>query len=179
MILAVFEISLVKIPKPGPISRTLSVFLRFAYSISLFHQYLDQDFIKFKNNISGEDTTVSVANKLFIFSVGDSKKLCPDIYKAIDYHCFLKNYNKEEMEFIVEMRLKWAGVDFEKEVPAIIVHNGQGNMSNCIRLLSVCYLVMRGNCRNMMSVKDIEIGIGLSQPQGGIVPPPVPDDIPF
>ena len=151
-----------------------------AYATSLFHQHISQGFIKFRSQVSGEDTTVSAENKLFVFSVDDPKKLCQDLYKAIDYHCFLKNYNTEELEFIVEMRLKWSGVDFEKQVPAIIVHNGQGSISNCIRLLSVCYLIMRGNCRNNMTLKDLEIGIGLNQPHGGLVPaPPIPDDIPF
>ena len=56
------------------------------------------------------------------------------------------------MELIVEQRLKWCGVDYDKEVPAIIVHNSQGSISNCVRLLSVCFLVMRGDCRNMMVV---------------------------
>lgn len=150
-----------------------------AYSVSLFHQYLSQGFIKFRNHLSGEERTVSAENKLFIFSVNDSKKLCSDLYKAIDFHCYLKNYNTKELELIVDIRLKWSGVNYEKEVPAIIVHNSQGSISSCIRLLSVCYLVMRGDCRNKMTVKDLEIGIGLNNPQGGLVPPPIDDDIPF
>ena len=150
-----------------------------AYSISLFHQFFSQGFIKFQNHISGEETTISAKNKLFIFSVDDSKKLCPDLNKAIDYHCCLKNYNETEMEIIIEMRLKWSGIDYDKEVPAIIVHNGGGSISNCIRLLSVCYLIMRGNCRNIMTVKDIEKGIGLNNPGGLIPAPPINDTIPF
>ncbi len=67
-----------------------------------------------------------------------------------------------EMEIIVEQRLKWCGLSFTKEVPAIIVRNGEGSIANCIRLLSMCYLVMRGNDRTKMLIKDVEIGIALS-----------------
>lgn len=150
------------------------------YSISLFIQYLRQGFVIYKSHMSGDDKTISVNNKLFIFSAYDSEKLCPDLYKAIDYHCCLRNYNDSEMELIIKMRLKWSQVDFDKEIPAIIVRNSQGCISNCIRLLSVCFLVMRGDYRSRMTVKDVEIGIGLNKAQGGIVPAlPVGDDVPF
>ena len=129
--------------------------------------------------MSGEEVTASSKNKLFVFAVNDPKELCPDLYRTITYHCLLKNYNTEELEILIEMRLKWSGVEFDKEVPAIIVHNGEGSISNCIRLLSLCHLIMRGNGRNKMTVKDLEIGIGLNKPQGGHVPPPTIDGIPF
>jgi len=149
-------------------------------AITMFHKFLTQGYFKFRNHMSGEDMTTSADNKLFIFSVNDSKKLCSDLYKAIDYHCYLKNYNTREMEIIVEQRLRWCGIDFDKEIPAIIVHNGKGSISNCIRLLSVCYLVMRGDSRTKMTIKDSEIGIALNCSQEGPIPPPFPDnDIPF
>ena len=145
----------------------------------MFHQYISQGYIKFINNISRESNTVSAENKLFVFSVDDPKKLCKDLYKAIDYHCYLQDYNNGQIELLIPQRLKWCGCDYVKEVPAIIVHNGQGSISNCIRLLSVCYLIMRGNSRTKMVVKDVEIGIGLNQPQEKLVSSPVEDDIPF
>ena len=150
-----------------------------AYSVSLLHKLLTQGYFKFRNHMEDEDTTVSTDNKLFIFGVNDPKKLSPDLYKAIDYHCHLRNYNTLEMEILVEQRLRWCSIDFDKQVPAIIVRNGAGSISNCIRLLSVCFLVMRGDCRNMMVVKDIETGIGINSSQQLVPAPPVADDIPF
>lgn len=148
------------------------------YSVSLLLQYLRQGFVAFKSQMTGENKIVSSENKLFIFSADDSKKLCPDLFRAIDYHCYLQNYTVQQMEIIVEQRLKWSGSDFDKEVPAIIVHNSRGSISNCMRLLSLCYLVMRGNGRNKMTAKDIEIGIGLSR-QEGTVPAHKDVDMPF
>lgn len=149
-----------------------------ATSVTTLHNFLTHGYVKFKNPISGEEITVSAENKLFVFSVRDPAKLCPDLHKAVDYHCYLNKYNIEQMEILVEFRLKWCGVDFDKEVPAIIVRNGAGSISHCIRLLSVCFLVMRGNGKTKMTVKDVETGIALSHPQKGIVVPSA-DDIPF
>ena len=53
------------------------------------------------------------------------------------------------------------------------------NYSKVNRLLSMCFLVMRGDSRTKMTVKDVEIGIGLNQQEPRLVPPPIPDDIPF
>jgi hypothetical protein len=148
------------------------------YSKSQFFRLLTCRAVKFQNHFGGEDLTVTADNKLFIFGINDPKRISHDLYKAIDYHCSLKRYSTPELEILVEMRLKWAWVNFEKEVPAIIVHNSQGSISNCVRLLSLAYLVMRGNNNNMITVKDVEIGIGLYK-QVGINPPAIPDDIPY
>lgn len=59
-------------------------------SITTLHKFLIHGFAKFKNPISQETIKVSTKNKLFVFSVNDSKQLCSDLYKAIDYHCYLK-----------------------------------------------------------------------------------------
>ena len=86
------------------------------------------------------------------------------------------------MEILVEQRLRMCAIDFQKEIPAIIVRNGEGRISNCMRLLSVCFVVMRGDARTEMTVKDVEIGIGLNHQQEGLAPPPphhLTDDIPF
>ncbi|MHC4772851.1 MAG: hypothetical protein ACYS8S_04600 [Planctomycetota bacterium] len=147
------------------------------YSVSHFYKFLTKGFVEFRDHMRGRDLTISAENKLFIFGTDDPSKLCPDLAKAIDYHCSLKSYSTEELEILVEMRLRWAGLDFEKEVPAIIVHNSQGSISNCVRLMSVCFLVMRGTGNTMMSVKDCEIGIRLNQSQGRFVPPSIPGDI--
>ena len=149
------------------------------YSISNFHKFLTIGYVKYHDRIKGENVIVPANNKLFIFGTDDPKKLCPDLFKAIDYHCYLKNYDTREAEILVEQRLKWCGIDCVKEVPAIIVRNGKGSMSNCMRLLSLCHLVMRASSRSRMTAKDVEIGIGLNHPQGGIAPPPLSDDIPF
>ena len=121
---------------------------------------------------------------MFVFGVNDTEKLCPDLRKAIQYHCCLQdnNNNTQNMEILVEQRLRWCGIDFEKEIPAIIVRNGEGRISNCMRLLSVCFVVMRGDARTTMKIKDIEIGIALNYQEKGLAPPPPPhltDDIPF
>ena len=150
-----------------------------AYSVSLLHKLLTQGYFKFRNHMEDEDTTVSTDNKLFIFGVNEPKKLSPDLYKAIDYHCCLRNYNTLEMEILVEQRLRWCSIDFDKQVPAIIVHNGAGSISNCMRLLSVCFLIMRGNNEMRLTVKDIEIGIALNLPIEGLTPSPVDNDMPI
>jgi len=84
------------------------------------------------------------------------------------------------MELIVEQRLRWCGIDYVKEVPAIIVRNGEGSMSKCIRLLSVSFLIIRGDGRRKMTVKDVELGIVLNQTKESLKKAsPVKDDIPF
>ena len=57
-------------------------------SISMLFKLLSQGSVKIRNHISGEDITVLADNKLFIFGVNNSKKLCTDLYKAINYHCY-------------------------------------------------------------------------------------------
>ena len=149
------------------------------YTISLLHKFLTQGCIKFRDHIKGENVTVTAGNKLFIFGVRNKEKLCPDLCKAINYHCYLRNYNKEEMEILTEQRLNWCNIEYQKNIPSVIVQNGEGCMLNCIRLLSVCYLVMRANSRSNMTVKDIETGIGVNSSQKLVPAPPVADDIPF
>lgn len=80
------------------------------------------------------------------------------------------------MELIIEQKLKWSCVDFDKQVPAIIVRNGEGSITNCIRLLSVCYLIMRADSRTNMIVKDVEKGIVLNSSQKRVVPAPHHND---
>jgi hypothetical protein len=150
-----------------------------AYSITLLHKFLMYGFIQFKNPITKEEVTVSANNKLFVLSVNDPKKLCPDLYKAINYHCYLKNYSTMEMEILVEQRLKWCSVDYEKQIPAIIARNGEGSIKNCIRLLSLCCMVIRSNNTSKMTIKDVEKGIGLSRSRERIGPPSIPGDISY
>ncbi len=147
------------------------------YSVSHFYKFLTIGFVKFRDHMRGRDFTISADNKLFVFGTDDPSKLCPDLAKVINFHCSLKSYSTEELEILVEMRLRWAGVNFEKEIPAIIVHNSHRSISNCVRLISVCFLIMRARGNTMMSVKDCEIGIKLNQSQGGFVPPSIPGDI--
>ena len=152
----------------------------FASSVSSLYKFLIQGFTTMRNPISRDVEKISADNKLFVFSAIDHKKVNQVLYKAINYHCYLQKYNIEQMELIVEQRLRWCGIDYDKEIPAIIVRNGEGSISNCIRLLSVCFLIIRGDGRTYMTVKDVEIGIGLNQQEQGLVPPPpIPDDIPF
>ena len=134
-----------------------------AFSVSWLHQYITQGYIKFRDHIKDESVTITGDNKMFIFSVNNTKKLCPDLHGSTEYHCQLKDYNTSEMEIIVEQRLKWCGIDHQKQVPAIIVHNGAGSISNCIRLLSVCNLIMMADGRTKITIKDVEIGIGLNR----------------
>ena len=75
-------------------------------SITALLKFLTQGYFKYRNHMKCEDITVSVENKLFIFSTNNQKELCPDLYKAIEYHCYLKNYNTGQMEILVEQRLK-------------------------------------------------------------------------
>ena len=148
-------------------------------SITLLYKFLTQCSVQVRNYIPDEYKTVSAVNKLFVFGTNDPKKICPDLYKEIDYHCYLQGYSAEQIEIIIEQRLKWCGIDYQKEIPAIIVHNGRGSISNCIRLLSICFLIMRGDGRTNMILEDVQKGIGLNASQVGILPPPVPDEIPF
>jgi len=141
------------------------------YSVSLLHNFLTHGHIKFRDNMRDELVTVTTHNKLFVLGVHDPKKLCPDLYKAGDYRCYLKNYSTSEMEILVDQRLKWCGIDHQKEVPAIIVRNGEGSIANCIRLLSVCYLVMRGDYRTKMMISDIETGIALNKQEAQVPAP--------
>ncbi len=140
-----------------------------AYSISMLFKLLTEGYSKVRI-YGGNYETVTAENKLFIFSTDHEEQICPDLYKAIDYHCVLNSYTTEQMEIIVEQRLKWCGVGFEEQIPAIIVRNGEGSMSKCIRLLSICFLVMRGDGRTKMIMGDVEKGIGLNSQQG--VPAP-------
>ncbi len=149
-----------------------------ASSISMIFKLLTQGFVRVRSYRGAEFETVSANNKLLIFSTDEPSQLCPDLYKAIDYHCYLQEYSSEQMEIILEQRLRWSGVDHVKEVPAIVAHNGGGTISGCIRLLSLCYLIMRSDGRTKMILEDIEKAIGLNSQQvlGG---PPIPDDIAF
>ena len=85
----------------------------------------------------------------------------------------------EMRPYFIEQRLKWCHLSFTKEVPAIIVRNGERSIANCIRLLSMCYLVMRGDSRTKMAVKDVEIGIGLSRSRERIGHPSISEDMPY
>lgn len=137
-----------------------------AFSKTLLHKFIVHGSIKFKYYVAGEEITVSAKNKLFVFGVSDIKKLSKDINKSIEYHCYLQEYDTRQMEMIVEQRLRLSGVDFVKEIPAIIANNGEGSISNCIRLLSVCFLVTRSSGRTNMTLKDVEKGIALNSVQG-------------
>lgn len=147
-------------------------------SITLLYKFLTQCSVRVRNYMPDEYKTVSAQNKLFVFSVNDPKKLCPDLYKEIDYHCYLQGYSAEQMEIIVEQRLKWCAVDYQKEIPAIIAHNCK-TIARCIRLLSVCFLIMRSDGRTNMIMEDVQKGISLNASQVGIQAPPIPEDIPF
>ena len=149
-----------------------------AYSISQFHKFLTLGYIRFRDHIRHRDLTVSAINKLFIFGVNDLQELDADLSKAIDYHCYLRHYTESEMSILIEQRLRWCNIKYTKEVPAVIARNGAGSMKSCIRLLSLANLVTRGDGRSKITIKDVEIGIGLNK-QVGISPPPLPDDIPF
>jgi hypothetical protein len=138
------------------------------YSASLLHKFLSQGYYKYRNHIVNEEITVLTDNKLFVFGVNDTKEFCSDLFKEIQYHCYLNNYSTTEMEILVEQRLKWCGINYVKQVPAIIVHNGEGSISKCMRLLSVCFLIMGGDGRRKMTIKDVEIGIGLNLSAEGL-----------
>jgi Holliday junction resolvasome RuvABC ATP-dependent DNA helicase subunit len=148
------------------------------YSVSQFYKYLTSNSVKFQNHFGNKELTVSTDNKLFVFGVNDSSKLSHDLFKLIDYHCYLKEYNTKEIEILIEQRLRWCSLHYEEQVPAIITRNGEGSMKRCIRLLSLSYLIIRSNGNTKITIKDVEIAIGLSK-QAEISPPQVPDDIPF
>jgi len=141
------------------------------HSLSMIFKLLTQGYVKVRS-YGRDHETVMADNKLFVFSTDHTEQICPDLYKAIDYHCFLNSYSIEQMEIILEQRLKWCGVGFEEQIPAIIALNGK-TMAGCIRLLSICFLVMRGEGRTKMLITDTEKGIALNSQQG--VPPPTED----
>ncbi len=153
-----------------------------ASSITLLYKFLIHGHVRIRNYMASDYRTVSSANKLFVFSVNEPKKLCPDLLKAIDYHCCLNDYlPPNQIELIIEQRLKWCGVDYDKQVPAIIVRNGWATIAQNIRLLGVCNLIMRGDNRTKMKIQDVEKGIVLNYPKNKPTQPvPVDkDEIPF
>ena len=143
------------------------------YSMTLLHNSLRYDFMKFKTSASQEDVIITAYNKLFVLGVNDSKEISQDLCKATDYHCHLNNYTTENQELLIEQRLRWSHMKFEKQVPAIIVKNGEGSIGRCIRLLSASYLVMRGNNREKITIKDVEIGIALNRQEERAINTPV------
>jgi hypothetical protein len=145
-------------------------------SITQFHNFLQYHYVKFRNPISEKEQTVRSNNKLFIFGVDDYKKLSKDIYKSIEHHCYLTDIRLDNLYTLIEQRLRWCGVEYEQEVPTIIAVKGKGSISKCIRLLSACYLVMRGSGRSKITVKDLEIGLGLSKEELQIDPADMVDD---
>ncbi len=146
-------------------------------SISMIFKMLTEGSVEFNEYRGSDYKTVSAANKLFIFAVEEAEELCSEFKKAINYHCYLREYSISEKEILVEQRLNWANVNFVKEIPAIIAHNCK-TISGCIRLLSLCFLIMRGDGRTNMIMEDVEKGIGLNASQELVPPPPV-DTIPY
>ncbi len=146
-------------------------------SISMLYKLLVYGSARVRTYRPGNYETVSADNKLFVFSTDDTKLLCPDLFKSIDYHCFLQSYSTEQREILVEQRLRWANIKFVEEIPAIIALNGK-TMAECFRLLAICFLVMRGDGRTKMILEDVEKAIGLNSSQG-LISPPVDSEIPF
>ena len=81
------------------------------YSISQFYKFLTCGTVQFQNHFGGEDLTVTSDNKLFVFGVSNSQKLSHDLFKAIDYHCYLNDYEERETEILIEQRLRWCSLD--------------------------------------------------------------------
>jgi hypothetical protein len=75
------------------------------FSVSILNKFLKQGYILCKNPLSGEQDMVHMMGKMFVFSAKDAGNLNSDLLKAIDYHCYLDDYNSEQLRTLVEQRL--------------------------------------------------------------------------
>jgi len=149
-------------------------------SVSSLLKFMTQGYTSLRNPINKEVNVVPATNKLFIFSAKNINNVNSDLVKAVHYHCRLNSFpTPEQIELIIEQRLRWIGIEYEKEVPKTIVDHGWATIAEGIGLLTTCFLAMRGSNRTRMTVKDVETGIGIYAPQRERAPVAQNDDIPF
>ena len=129
------------------------------YSISQFYQLLTHGYLRISNPITRKKEVVLVDNKMFIFSAKNKNRVNPNLLKVISYQCFLQDCNSDsKLLLIVEQRLKWCSINFSKIVPELIVKNSNGSISDCIRLLRICLMIVKGELRNKITADDVMTG---------------------
>jgi hypothetical protein len=129
------------------------------YFISQFYQLLTHGYLRTSNPITRKREVVLLDNKMFIFSTKNINRVNPNLLKVISYQCFLQDCNSDsKLLLIVEQRLKWCSVNFSKIVPELIVKNSNGSISDCIRLLRICLMIVKGEWRSKITADDVMTG---------------------
>ena len=87
----------------------------------------------------------------------DINKVADPIVDAVDYIIEIEPYT-QQLELIVLQRLKYCGVEYEKEeVLSQIVRGGDGQLKNIIKFLKLCITVMKSDGRDdRLMLKDVE-----------------------
>ena len=94
---------------------------------------------------------------LLVLTEKDINKVADPIVDAVDYIIEIEPYT-QQLELIVLQRLKYCGVEYEKEeVLSQIVRGGDGQLKNIIKFLKLCITVMKSDGRDdRLMLKDVE-----------------------
>jgi hypothetical protein len=131
------------------------------YSISSLFRFLRQGYVLCRNPFTRESEMVHTMGKMFVFSAKTVENMNADLRKIIDHHCYLSDYNDEQLRVIVSQRLHWCNIEYNEQVPVVIVEHSQGSISNCINLLKTIYCIIRAGCKSKIEVDDVEMGLKL------------------
>ena len=129
------------------------------YSVSQFYQLLTHGYLRISNSITRRREVVLIDNKMFIFSAKNKNKVNPNLLKVLSYQCFLQDCSEDKkLLLIAEQRLKWCSINYSEIVPELIVKNSNSSISDCIKLLRICLMIVKGEWRSKITADDVMRG---------------------
>ncbi len=111
---------------------------------------------KFSLSFDGRLSEYVYLNGHLILTATDITKVSQPIVDAVDFKIILEPYTDEQLEMLVQQRLKFCGIGYDTEVIPTILEYFYGGLKGIIDMLRICVLLVSQEGKDCLTLELVE-----------------------